>query len=301
MYVPVLRGLGLLEPTAGGLTVRSAATCLSAAERAEAQSKCAPPVNLRGLGQLAPRSTPMAGRLTGMDPCAALKLPACPTPKCLDATTIAMITGCATGNPPAGVNCSDPWNQWTILALGLSTLPFCQKPAQLTLPTCLTKDQLAMVFYCQRYPKYDGPDKAMNAKCWLFRHDPAFWSAYQNKLLCVTPAAPPPPVLKPPPVVAPPPPAPRPPPVLKAPPPPVAKPPVVVAKPPPVVAPPPVLAPPMIAPPMVQSEEPPALEPPVQKAGIGVGGLLAIAAGVAVGGWLIFGRKKKKLPGPVPA
>lgn len=295
-YVPVLRGLGLLEPTAGGLTVRSAATCLSAQERQEAQSKCAPPVNLRGLGQMpmAPRTTPMAGRLTGMDPCAALKLPACPTPKCLDATTIAMIMGCATGAPPAGVNCSDPWNQWTILALGLSALPFCQRPAQMTLPTCLTKDQLAMVFYCQRYPKYDGPDKAMNAKCWMFRHDAAFWSAYQNKLLCVTPAPTPPPPAPRPLVVLPPPapPPPKPLVVLKPPPVVVAKPPGVVPPPPPFVAP---------RPPMVQPVAPPMLEPPVQKAGIGVGGLLAIAAGVAVGGWLLFGRKKKNLPGQAAA
>jgi len=273
--------------------VRSAATCISADEQKEAQSKCAPPVNLRGFGQMAmaPRTTPMAGRLAGMDPCAALKLPVCPTPKCLDATTIAMIMGCATGAPPAGVNCSDPWTQWTLIALGFSKLPFCQRPAQLTLPTCLTKDQLAMVFYCQRYPKFDGPDKAMNAKCWLFGHDTAFWGTYQNKLLCVTPAAPPapPPVLRPPPVLKAPPVVAQPPPVLKAPP-------VVVAKPPPVLVSPPLLvAPPVIAPP------PPMLEPPVQKAGIGVGGLLAIAAGVAVGGWLLFGRKKKKLPGQAAA
>ena len=315
MYVPTLssaslaaerararsvHGLGLLEPTAGGLAVRGSVTCLTAAEQKEAQEKCAPPIHLRGLGQMASRSTPMAGRLTGMDPCAVKDLPVCPTPKCLDDATIGMIVGCAKGTPPAGVNCSDPWTAWTILAL--ATLPFCKRPAQLMVPTCLTQDQLAMMFYCQRYPKFDGPDKAKNAQCWLMTHDPAYWSAYQSKLLCPVPAAKAPPVI----VEPPRPPAPRPPPVIVEPPrapapkpvvakPPVAKPPVAV-KPPPVVVVPPGITPP----PMIQPEELPP-EAPVKQAGIGVGGLLAIAAGVAVGGWLLFGKKKKKLPTPAAA
>jgi len=88
---------------------------------------------------------------------------------------------------------------------------------------------------------------------------------------------------------------PPPPPPPKTPPPP-AKPPALT-KPPPGAPPPPKQTPPPAPPPgappevVAPSEED---EPaPVAQAGFGTGGLLAAAAVLAVGGWLIFGRKKK--------
>jgi hypothetical protein len=81
----------------------------------------------------------------------------------------------------------------------------------------------------------------------------------------------------------------------KAPPPP-AKPraltaPPPGAPPPPKQSPPP--APPPSAPPEVTAPSEEDEPPPVAQAGFGTGGLLAIVAVVAVGGWLVFGRKKK--------
>jgi len=286
MYVPVLsmRGLGLYEPTAQGFRYVATATCLTPAEQQEAQSKCVA-TNLRGLGQTTYRASgPMVGRLTGMDPCMAKNLPPCPTPKCLDETTVAMIASCASGAPYQGVDCAN-FDAWTKLSLAaLSNLPFCRRPSWLTLPSCLSQSQLATEFYCQRYPQFNGPDKAKNAQCWMMMHDPSYWSAYQGKVLCPSPSAPAPAPGPRPVVVARPLPAP-----LPSPKPGVIARPTAVAPPPPGVTPPP----PMDIPP------PPA--PPAQHGGIGVGGLLAIAAGVAVGGWLLFGKKKKKLPVPAAA
>lgn len=72
----------------------------------------------------------------------------------------------------------------------------------------------------------------------------------------------------------------------------------VVAVAPPIVAPPPFVAPPpppIMAPPLPPEEFPEAPPPPVPaQAGFSTGGLLALAAGIAVGGWLLFGRKKKQ-------
>lgn len=140
----------------------------------------------------------------------------------------------------------------------------------------------------------------------------------------LTPVAPPPPVLRtPPPLtpVAPPPPVVRapprltavapPPPVVRAPPPltPVAPPPPVVRAPPLLTAPPAPSAPaatrppPILsAPPVVAVSPPPVMSPPAvvaveaqpqAQAGFSTAGLLAIAAGVAIGGWLLFKPKKQ--------
>ena len=78
---------------------------------------------------------------------------------------------------------------------------------------------------------------------------------------------------------------------------------------PPPVKPPALISPPPDSPPPPVQETPPAVPPsvpievatvteedqpePVVKAGFGTGGLLAVVAVVAIGGWLAFGRKKK--------
>lgn len=267
-----LRGMGLLDPTATGLAVRPAPSCLTAAELAEAQSKCVT-MSVHGLGQSVTRaSSPMVGRLTGMDPCKLLsqELSPCPPQKCIDVATTTMIAGCLAGEPVAGVDCSDPWTGWTLAAL--SALPFCAKLDQGTIPRCLTKDQLATEFYCQAHPKSDGPDRTKNAWCWMVQHDAAYWKAYQDRLLCT------PPVIHE--VPAPPKPAPLPPP--KAPP-------VIHEVPPP---PHPMTT---AAPPGPADVPPDTTEPPPEhkeSAMFGVWGILALVA-VGGGGYYLYRRYKR--------
>jgi hypothetical protein len=279
--------LGLLEPTASGLAVRSAATCITADERREAQSKCVT-LSVHGLGQPVTRASgPMEGRLAGMDPCKVLAMPSCPIPKCLDVATAQMMAGCIAGTPLPGVNCNDPWNAWTLLLM--STTPYCSRPPSLQVPPCLSQDALAKNFYCLAHPKFDGPNKLNNAYCWAAMKDAAYWNALQNKLPC------PPPVTRPP----------APPAVRPPPPPPVRPPPVVHETTPPVRLPPPVMPPgkpprPPAPPPAVPIEDhwdvpPPEEAPPPEQhesAMFGVWGVLALVA-VGGGGYYLYRRYKR--------
>lgn len=262
-------GLGLYQPTPTGIKVTALPTCAFPAEKAEAASKCQT-MSLHGLGQTMTRVTgPMTGRLAGYSPCDIVNYPVCPEPKCIDEQTVTTILKCANGLPVEGVDCNTP--STALYLYSLSLLPYCGKPSFLAPPpSCLSKDQQALIGYCDAHPDFKGPNKSWNNICWVNTHDPVYWAKLRAVRPCpvAAPAAPPPV---------------RPPPVLK--PPPAAPPPV---RPPP-SAPPPVTAPPSD---MVPPEDIPDEPEHRESAMMGLWGILALVA-VGGGGYYLYRRYKR--------
>jgi hypothetical protein len=271
-------GLGVLEPTAQGLAIRSRPTCLTVDEVREASLKCQE-TSLHGLGQIARRPTGvMTGRLAGMNPCDVIDLPPCAVPKCLDQTTVGLISGCMVNGAAPGIDCKDPWTGLALLYL--STLPFCSTPT-VTVPTCLTPEQRTIRDYCKRYPGFNGPNGQQNLFCWAGQKVPVFWKSFMSVPACAPPAPPPgPPRTPAPPPVQAPPRGPSPgwtPPVMKPPPPPPPPPPVHTAPP---------------APPPAEIVPPPAEEPEHRESAMmGMWGILALVA-VGGGGYYLYRRYK---------
>ena len=206
-----MHGLGLMQTTATGVSFTSGKpTCLYASELAEATKNCRRSY-LTGLGwDIEQNIGAMTGRLAAYKPCDILdmNLPVCPTPKCIDQATTALIVECiATGKS------SHPDFSCT-LAGALAQLPFCA-PLGGSVPPCLSPDQAAQRAYCIS-SNAQGPNKTMNGLCWAAMHDTAFWKqmlaaqvCYQAEYVPPKPPPPPPPVVvapPPPPPVAPPPP-----------------------------------------------------------------------------------------------
>jgi hypothetical protein len=273
-------GLGLFDPTASGIAVRSAPTCITPQEKTEAQGKCQT-MSIHGLGQTATRSSPMSGRLAGLSACDVVNLPLCPTPKCIDEFTMEAIVDCMAGQSSVpGIDCSDPATQLYLYAL--SQLPYCSRPEALQqLPTCLSPELLSIENYCLAHPNWQGPDKLKNAACWAAMHDPTYWNGFRNLLVCApktpvlhtAPQRPPAPPPAAPPRVAPP------------------KPPVLhTMAPPPPAAPPPPMAPPDLEEPPLPPVAPPASETRSSQM-MGVWGILALLA-VGGGGYYLYRRYK---------
>ena len=170
-------GLGVLVTGSTGVRSMANPSCITAAEKAEANQKC-PVQVLRGLGAGHIAMAPMSGRLAAFSPCDLADLPVCPTPTCMDAYTASIVTGCIAGHSPTpDFDC----NYTAVLA----QLPYCPGGSSgLTpLPACLSKTQAQARDYCVQYPNFDGPNANFNAGCWAAFHDPA----YKAKLLAARP------------------------------------------------------------------------------------------------------------------
>ena len=176
-----MSGLGLLQTSTTGISSSPTAYCITAEEKAEAASKCKTSV-LRGVGATQQyASAPMTGRLAGQSPCDIVGLPVCPTPQCLDAYTAGVITQCI-----AGVQGNPDLDCGSLYAYALSQLPFCgggQGWLQ-PLPACLPPELAAVRTYCNQYPGFDGPNKALNAGCWAAMHDPSYAAQVRNTPAC---------------------------------------------------------------------------------------------------------------------
>jgi hypothetical protein len=207
MYRSGMTGLGLLETTATGVRSVSTPTCVTQAELDEANAKC-PVQQIRGLGAHGSIAmAPMSGRLAAFSPCDIAGLSTCPGPTCIDEYTAGLIAQCI-----AGTQANPDFPCDSLMVYALAQLPYCSRPNALQpVPSCLSKDMVTGRDYCKAHPKFDGPNKGMNALCWVAMHDPAYWSQMMAAPACPTyvpptlrdapPKAPPPP---PPPPAAPP-------------------------------------------------------------------------------------------------
>ena len=182
-----MTGLGYLQTSKTGVASSPTAYCITAEEKAEAQSKCHASV-LRGVGTTTYTATaPMSGRLAGISPCDLMNLPVCPTPECLDAYTAGVITDCIAGkqsNPD--LDCT------SLYTYALSQLPFCGGGSWLPpIPSCWDPQAAALRDYCKAYPGINGPDKQANAACYAATHDPQYRSWVMNTPACADQSRPP--------------------------------------------------------------------------------------------------------------
>jgi hypothetical protein len=189
----MFNGIGIVNPGSTGITTGGAATCVTAAELAEAKQKCADQNAVRGLGH----PNPMGGRFTGVDPCSLYNLPVCPAPTCIDEGTALTIASYLQGqNLPA--------DEMAWLKNGGGSayffLPYCSRPAALgPIPDCLTPDAYDAVQYCKTHGM-NGPNKNQNVYCWLTMKDGSWWQEYSARGICMAPPTPGPgPVPAPPP------------------------------------------------------------------------------------------------------
>jgi len=185
-------GLGLLVTSATGIQSMGMPSCITQAEKDEANAKCPPATVLRGLGA-GPRSVgAMSGRLASIDPCLLADLPVCPMPKCIDQYTAGVISQCIAGSQ------SNPDYDCSSLAMyALSELPFCggADGAGLgAIPKCLDAGAVQIRDYCLAHPRADGPNKGLNAVAWLVMHD----AVYKAKFLATPPCYNPPVTVTPP-------------------------------------------------------------------------------------------------------
>ncbi|SRR6185295_307308 len=256
---------GVIQATRTGAQVLDRPSCVTAAERQEANENCQN-VSLHGLGTMVARA-PMTGRFAGRSPCEVKEFPDCPTPTCIDEQSSAMIVGCLSGQGYPGLDCNDP--TVSMYLYFMTMLPFCKTPP--LPPGCVPKEMAPIVQYCQKYPEKNGPDKKLNALCWGVTHDAAYWSALQKMKVCAPPKLP----------------SATPAPVKPPPPPTMTKPPAY--KPPPA---PPQEVPPL--PPVHETSAPPDVEEPPEhreSAMMGMWGILALLA-VGGGGYYLYRRYK---------
>jgi len=184
-----MTGLGLLEWTGTGVKFVSTPTCVTQGELDEAFAKC-PYHEIRGLGvQHGQRAdAPMSGRLSAFSPCAIADLPVCPAPKCIDEYTAGLIAACI-----AGTQSNPDFDCTSLYTYALSQLPYCSRPGVLQpVPGCLSKDLIAARDYCSTYPAFNGPNKTMNAICWMAKHDQSYWAQMMAAQPCYTQAYVPP-------------------------------------------------------------------------------------------------------------
>jgi len=108
---------------------------------------------------------------------------------CLDQNWMTAIAGCKAGLPaPAGV--SD--TVWSALCArlsqcGVDTLPGCpsyDKVFAAGVPACLDDSYLQGLSYCDKYPLFDGPTKAMNSLCWAASKSPTYLAKVQETPHC---------------------------------------------------------------------------------------------------------------------
>lgn len=186
-----MAGLGMLETSSTGVRSVSRPSCITQAELDEANAKCQRTM-IRGIGDIV--NAPMSGRLSAFSPCDLHNLPVCPTPTCIDQYTAGLISNCIAG----GASTPD-FDCTSLYTYALSRLPFCGGVLP-PLPACLTPDVVQVIAYCRQYPNADGPNKSLNASCWLITHDASYWARLQAIRVCGTgaPLEPPTHVVRPP-------------------------------------------------------------------------------------------------------
>jgi hypothetical protein len=180
------QGLGLvMETTPTGLRFVPTIMCVSAAEHAEALSKCDFVTEIRGIGGV--RDPAMTGRLAGVPACTVKNMPVCPTPTCLD-----QFTAQAVAEAIAGTGSHPELESNGLMLYALANLPYCKSVPLPPIPACLTPDLAGARDYCVANGQ-GGTDKAKKAMCWAAMRDPTWWGTLKG-----TPACPPPVVVVPP-------------------------------------------------------------------------------------------------------
>jgi hypothetical protein len=186
MYRGGMTGLGLLQVTPTGVQSVATPTCITQAEKDEANAKCPPAPRLRGIGA-GPRSiAPMSGRLAAIPACSLADLPVCPTPTCIDEYTAGLVAQCI-----AGVQANPDFDCFYTAAF--AQLPYCggSNKGLPPIPACLNADQQSARDYCGTYPNFDGPNAIMNGLCWAAKHDTAYWSRMMSTPACLVVHEPP--------------------------------------------------------------------------------------------------------------
>lgn len=184
MYRSGMTGLGLMQTTASGVSFTSGVpSCISAAEKAEANAKCPTMRTLRGLGAGTRADAPMSGRLAAISPCALADLPVCPIPRCIDEATAGLIAQCI-----AGTNTNPDFDCSPFMVAALAQLPYCGSMSFLApLPKCIDANTAALRSYCKSTGG-QGSNKAWNGICWAAMHDPVYWAQSLAVPECHAPA-----------------------------------------------------------------------------------------------------------------